>query len=75
MIKSRLTAKAQTTIPVAVRAALRLRPGDELAYRIEPDGHRVVLARAEPATASGDDPFAVFAEWDGPEDTRAYAKL
>jgi antitoxin PrlF len=30
MITSRLTSKAQTTIPQAVRAALKLRGGDEL---------------------------------------------
>ena len=44
MITSRLTSKAQTTIPQAVRAALGLRAGDELAYVIE-DG-RVLLTRS-----------------------------
>jgi antitoxin PrlF len=72
MITSRLTSKAQTTVPQPVRAALGLRPGDELAYAIE-DG-RVVLTRARPETA-GDDPFRTFAEWDSPADTQAYAGL
>lgn len=72
MIKSRLTTKAQTTIPQAVRAALRLHAGDEIVYVIEEGGRRVVLARAEPST---DDPFAVFAEWDSPADAEAYAGL
>ena len=43
MITSRLTAKAQTTIPQPVRAALGLQPGDEIGYRIE-DGE-VILTK------------------------------
>ena len=35
MITSRLTRKAQTTVPQAVRTALGLKPGDEVAYSIE----------------------------------------
>ncbi len=72
MITSRLTSKAQTTIPQPVRAALRLREGDEIAYAIEPG--RVVLTRAQPGLAT-EDPFVTFSEWDGPADTEAYAGL
>ena len=72
MITSRLTSKAQTTIPQPVRAALRLREGDEIAYIIE-EG-RVVLTRAR-SEATGDDPFRAFSEWNGPADTKAYADL
>jgi len=72
MITSRLTSKAQTTIPQPVRAALQLREGDEIAYAIEPD--RVVLTRAKPEKAA-DDPFKTFSEWDSPADTEAYAGL
>ena len=72
MITSRLTSKAQTTIPQPVRVALRLGPGDEIAYVIE--AGRVVLTRAQPDRAA-DDPFRTFAEWDGPADTEAYAGL
>ena len=71
MIKSKLTSKAQTTIPQAVRNALRLREGDEISYQIE-EG-RVILMRA-----SGDvteDPFATFGEWDSEADREAYANL
>lgn len=71
MITSRLTSKAQTTVPQAVRAALRLQPGDELAYAIE-DG-RVILTRKEPEPA--DDPFKAFGEWDTAADREAYASL
>ena len=43
MIISKLTSKAQTTIPQPVRAALGLQPGDEILYEID-DG-RVTLPR------------------------------
>jgi antitoxin PrlF len=54
-----------------VRSALRLKPGDEIAYVIEAD--RVVLLKARSAPL--DDLFAVFDEWDGDADRKAYAKL
>ncbi len=72
MIISKLSSKAQTTIPQPVRAALRLHEGDEIAYAIEPG--RVVLTRARPEAAA-DDPFRAFSEWDGPADAEAYAGL
>jgi antitoxin PrlF len=71
MITSKLTTKAQTTIPQAVRAALRLREGDELVYVIEEDRVIVTKARGEPI----DDPFASFTEWDSEADRNAYGKL
>jgi antitoxin PrlF len=69
MIQSRITSKAQTTIPAPVRKALGLREGDLVAYSIE-EG-RVILTRAEPV----EDPFATFTEWSSPEDTAGYANL
>jgi antitoxin PrlF len=71
MITSRLTSKAQTTIPLPVRHALHLAPGDELGYAI--DGERVILTRAEKAPA--DDPFATFNEWSSEADRVGYAGL
>jgi antitoxin PrlF len=72
MITSKLTSKAQTTIPQPVRTALHLREGDEIAYAIEPG--RVVLTRARPEKTA-EDPFKTFSEWDSPADTEAYAGL
>lgn len=72
MITSKLTSKAQTTVPQAVRTALGLKPGDELAYAIE--GGRVLLTRRL-APPERDDPFATFNEWESTEDARAYAGL
>ena len=71
MITSRLTSKAQTTIPQPVRTALGLREGDEIAYAIE-DG-RVIISRARRDVQ--DDPFATFDEWNSDADRRAYAGL
>ncbi|MGZ6038026.1 MAG: type II toxin-antitoxin system PrlF family antitoxin [Phenylobacterium sp.] len=71
MITSRLTTKAQTTIPQPVRVALRLKEGDELAYTI--DGDRVVMTNA--AALSAEDPFGAFSEWDGAADRKAYGDL
>lgn len=77
MIISKLTTKAQTTIPQPVRSALGVREGDELAYIIE-DG-RVILTKAPTRTARHndplEDPFATFWEWSSPEDTEDYAGL
>lgn len=75
MITSKLTSKAQTTIPQAVRIALGVGEGDEVAYIIESD--RVILRKApklrvnEPA----DDPFGTFTEWDSDADRLAFADL
>jgi antitoxin PrlF len=72
MITSKLTNKAQTTIPQAVRTALGLRPGDELAYVIE--NGRAVLTRVDNRQAA-EDPFATFSEWNSPGDAEAYGRL
>jgi antitoxin PrlF len=71
MIKSKLTSKGQTTIPLPVRNALRIGPGDELVYAIE--GDRVVLSKADRSPI--DDPFATFSEWSSESDREGYAKL
>jgi antitoxin PrlF len=71
LITSKLTSKAQTTIPQPIRTALHLKEGDEIAYAIE--GDRVILTRAE--TETSDDPFAAFGEWNTDADRRAYADL
>jgi antitoxin PrlF len=71
MIKSRLTSKAQTTIPQPVRTALNLREGDEIAYVI--DAGRVILSKV--VRTDVEDPFATFDEWSSDADREAYAKL
>ncbi|HEX3954390.1 MAG TPA: type II toxin-antitoxin system PrlF family antitoxin [Stellaceae bacterium] len=71
MITSKLTSKAQTTIPLPVRNALRLAAGDEVSYTIE--GDRVILTKAEKPIA--DDPFTTFGEWSSEADRTGYAEL
>jgi antitoxin PrlF len=58
MIVGRITAKSQTTVPRAVRKALGIRPGDQIAYEIE--GDRVVMRRVDDPF---DAPLASFTEW------------
>jgi antitoxin PrlF len=72
MITSKLRTKGQTTIPQPVRAALRLRAGDELIYEIV--DQRVILAKGSRGGKT-DDPFRTFHEWNSAEDTKAYGKL
>jgi mRNA interferase MazF len=77
MITSKITSKGQTTLPIPqpVRSALRVREGDELAYRIR--GDHVVLTRQSgnrstirsPLSMSGPPrptgaPMAIFEVWD-----------
>ncbi len=72
MITSKLSSKAQTTIPQPIRAALRLKKGDELVYEIR--GAEVVLTKARQA-ANADDPFRAFSEWNSAADRKAYGDL
>jgi antitoxin PrlF len=69
-LTSKISSKAQTVIPREVRDRLGLKPGDLLAYRYTENG--VVIEKGEPME---DDPFAVFTEWNSPEDDEAYADL
>jgi len=71
MISSKLTTKAQTTIPRAVRAALKLGVGDTIVYAIEDD--RVVMTKAAPPEA--DIATTGLEEWNSDNDRRAYAEL
>ncbi|HZG09789.1 MAG TPA: AbrB/MazE/SpoVT family DNA-binding domain-containing protein [Allosphingosinicella sp.] len=72
MIESRVTSKAQVTLPKAVRAALGLQAGDVVAWEIADDC--VVLMRAD-----GDDAlinnFAMFDEWASEADCAAFDNL
>ncbi len=77
MIEGRITAKSQTTIPRAVRAALGVGPGDSVSYEIK--GKEVVMKRvrkpAKPAPDMFIANFSTFTEWSSEADTIAYADL
>lgn len=70
MIVGRLTAKAQTTIPRAVRLALGLKPGDGLAWEV--DGDRAVVMRAEGKPDPFVNDFTTFSEWASTADCEAF---
>jgi len=72
VITSKLSSKAQTTIPQPIRAALRLREGDELVYEIR--GDKVLLTKAR-QVSDVDDPFRTFSEWNSAADRKAYGDL
>jgi bifunctional DNA-binding transcriptional regulator/antitoxin component of YhaV-PrlF toxin-antitoxin module len=46
MTQSTITDKFQTTIPLKVRVALKLRPRQRISYELRPDGSAIL--RAEP---------------------------
>lgn len=72
MITSKLTSKAQTTIPQPIRTALKLQAGDEIVYEIR--GQQVVLTKAR-QHSHADDPFHTFSEWNSAADKKAYGNL
>ncbi len=74
LLTSRLTSKAQTTVPKKVRDALKVGPGDLLGYEIR-DG-RVVLLKVEGI----DRPYLLalqetLSEWGSPDDAAAFDDL
>jgi antitoxin PrlF len=72
MIHSRITSKAQVTLPRAVRKALGLKSGDDIIWEI--DGDRAVVTRAgEPDMFVGN--FSTFTEWDTEADREAFRDL
>lgn len=74
-IFSKITSKAQTTVPKEVRAALGVKPGDLLVYRIAKGG-KVTLAKAEPIDRAYLKAVEnTLSEWASAEDKRAYDDL
>jgi AbrB family looped-hinge helix DNA binding protein len=71
---SRLTSKAQTTIPREVRQKLSLEPGDTIVYEIEDDAVR--LRKQAPLDLSYLRAVqTTLSEWESPEDAAAYDDL
>ncbi|HEX6908803.1 MAG TPA: type II toxin-antitoxin system PrlF family antitoxin [Longimicrobium sp.] len=59
MLLSKITAKAQTTLPSGVRKALGVRPGDSLAYVIEGD-YAIIRKAADPTSEEEDPALGAF---------------
>jgi antitoxin PrlF len=70
MIESRITSKAQVTLPKAVRAALGLQAGDVVTWEIGDDC--VILTRADDPFVNN---FAMFEEWASEADCAAFDNL
>ena len=71
-IFSKITGKAQTTVPKQVREALGVKPGDLLIYRIAKGG-KVTLAKGEPLDRAYLKAVeATMSEWTSPADKAAY---
>lgn len=71
-ITSKMSVKAQTVIPLAVRQHLEIGAGDELEYELL-DG--AVVIRPKKVNTGAEDPFATFDEWSSKADEAAYADL
>jgi len=71
---SRVTSKYQATLPLPVRKALGIRPGDTVAYEIEKGA--VKLRRATPLDlAYARAVESTLTEWDSAADDRAYRDI
>lgn len=74
MLLSTVTSKGQATIPVEIRNALHLKPGDKITFEIR--NHQAVIAKAKPfdylyhAAVSNS-----LSEWNSSEDDEAYRDL
>jgi AbrB family looped-hinge helix DNA binding protein len=74
-MQSKLSVKGQVTIPLPVRKALGLEPGDFVEYEIQ-EGDRVTLRRVEPFDVAFHQALAsTLDEWSSPEDEEAFRDL
>jgi AbrB family looped-hinge helix DNA binding protein len=75
LITSKITAKGQTTVPQEIRATLDSKPGDLIAWEVDPDG-RVSVRRIQPADVEYLQAIqGTLSEWRTAEDEQAYGKL
>lgn len=71
---SKISIKGQVTIPVNIRKAMGIEPGDLIAYELK--GKTVKLKRIEPFDAAYHLAIAeTLQEWDSPEDDEAFNDL
>jgi antitoxin PrlF len=72
---SKIRSNGQTTVPRAVRAALKSKPGDLLAWEIDARGN-VGVRRIQPADLQHLKAIeGTLSEWRTAEDEKAYRKL
>ncbi|MGH8112247.1 MAG: AbrB/MazE/SpoVT family DNA-binding domain-containing protein [Rhodanobacteraceae bacterium] len=72
---AKITAKGQTTIPVAIREALNVRPGDSIVWEMLDDGAARVR-RIQPLDLEYLKAIeGTLTEWSSPDDDEAYRDL
>lgn len=72
---AKVTAKGQTTIPREIRDALKVHPGDFLAWELLASG-QVKIRKAEPLDLEYLRALErTLTEWNSPEDEEAYRDL
>ena len=71
---SKLSAKGQVTIPIEIRKALCIEPGDLVAYEIQ--GQSVKIKRIAPFDAAFHSAVSeTLEEWNSPADEEAFNEL
>ncbi|MGD0201793.1 MAG: AbrB/MazE/SpoVT family DNA-binding domain-containing protein [Bryobacteraceae bacterium] len=74
MLTSKLSSKSQITVPRKAREALKVQPGDVVAYELEEGAVR--LRRLEPFDAAFHAALSnTLEEWASPEDEEAFRDL
>ncbi len=72
---AKITAKGQTTIPAQIRAVLKVRPGDLIAWELTQNG-RVEVRRVQPTDVDYLRALeGTLSEWNTAEDEEAYRDL
>jgi bifunctional DNA-binding transcriptional regulator/antitoxin component of YhaV-PrlF toxin-antitoxin module len=72
---AKITAKGQTTIPQDIRAAMKVAPGDLIAWDVGPDGVATVR-RVQPMDVEYLRAIeGTLSEWNGAADEEAYRGL
>jgi AbrB family looped-hinge helix DNA binding protein len=72
---SKITTKGQTTVPQEVRAALKSKAGDLLAWEVDKEG-RVAVRRVQPLDVEYLQAVEkTMSEWNTAEDEAAYGDL
>lgn len=50
MVRARITSKGQVTLPVELRRRYRLQPGDEITFRMDESGARLIPLHKRPVS-------------------------
>ena len=74
-VTAKVSSRAQTVLPKAVRDKLGLKPGDTIRFRETEQGIIVEKLDHNVDDDVSADPFATFTEWASPEEDDAWSDL